>query len=333
VRLRAAWLALATACSSNSGARSVAEQNTETADGGGESSEQAGVPVQVSLVTRTDLAVTAAGPGQTNALEQQKVRAPFRGTLTDLLVQDGDKVRDRQVLGHVLAIETEAALNGAQMMLRAAHTPQEREDAERALQIARKSMVKTALRAPEAGVVVAHGADEGALVTADQDIISLAAADSIVFIANIAQSDLARVRPTQPVTVEVPALNKKLNGRVHFILPAASPKDSSAPVRIDFDKSQNPLAVGLVGTAEITVEVHRQATAVPAAAVLRDDINGITRVATVDSSSKAHWIQVKTGIADHGLIEILSPTLEPGTRVISSGQVGLPDGSQVRVEQ
>src|SRR5260370_37111578 len=137
VRLRAAWLAIATACTSNSGARSIAEQNTEAADSG-ESSEQAGVPVQVSLVSRTDLAVTAAGPGQTNALEQQKVRAPFRGTLTDLLVQDGDRVRARQVLGHVLAIETEAAVNGAQMMLRAAHTPQERQDAGRALPTARR---------------------------------------------------------------------------------------------------------------------------------------------------------------------------------------------------
>src|SRR5260221_4773896 len=173
-------------------------------------------------------------------------------------------------------------------MLGAAPTHQEREDAERALQIARRSMVKTALRAPEAGVVVAHGADEGALVTADQDVISLAAADSIVFIDNIPQSALARVRRTQPVTVEVPALNKKLNGRVHFILPAASPKDSSAPVRIDFDKSQNPLAVGLVGTAEITVEVHRQATAVSAAALLRGAIKRITRVATVESRRKTH---------------------------------------------
>ncbi len=325
-------LVVATACTSSSGARSTAEQNTEGADGG-DSSEQAGVPVQVSPVTRTDLAVSAAGPGQTNALEQQKVRAPFRGTLTDLLVQDGDKVRDRQVLGHVLAIETEAALIGAQTMLKAANTPQDRQDAERALQIARRSMVKAALRAPEAGVVIAHGADEGALVTADQDIISLAAGDSIVFIANIAQSDLARIRPTQPATVDIPALNRKLEGRVHFTMPGASAKDSSAPVRIDFVKSQNPLAVGLFGTAEITVDVHRQATSVPSAAVLRDDINGITRVATVDSSGKAHWIQVKTGIVDHGLVEILSPPLEPGTRVISSGQVGLPDGSQVRVEQ
>lgn len=101
-------------------------------------------------------------------------------------------------------------------------------------------------------------------------------------------------------------------------------------MRIDVPASAVSTQMGLFGTAHIVVGEHRGAITVPEAAVLRDDINGTTRVAVVDARHRAHWTDVRTGITDGERTEILSPSLQVGTRVILSGQVGLPDSSRVR---
>src|ERR1700757_5164649 len=76
---------------------SADEAKSSKAPGGG------GVPVRVAAVTQVDLTATVSGPGRVVALAQQKVRAPFTGTLTDLNVVDGDGVARGQVVGTIVA--------------------------------------------------------------------------------------------------------------------------------------------------------------------------------------------------------------------------------------
>jgi hypothetical protein len=71
---------------------------------------------------------------------------------------------------------------------------------------------------------------------------------------------------------------------------------------------------------------------VPRAAVLRDDITGSTRVATVTPDGKAHWIEVRTGLSDGAVTEILAHALVVKQAVIVSGQTGLPEGAAVVVQ-
>ncbi len=291
----------------------------------------AGTPVKVAKVERATLAVTVSGPGRTDALEQQKVRAPFKGILRELRVADGDHVRQGQIVAVLVAQESQAALTGAEALLRAARTPEQRSDALRAVELARGGLVPAYLRAPEAGVVVSHGADEGSLVAEAQDIVSMAASDSFVFRADIVQTDLPRVRPGEPTEVRLAAGPSVLSGKVHAVLPAASATDLTAPVRIDFDSGTPPQALALFGTAVITVGVRQEVPAVPAGAVLRDDVSGVTQIAVV-SQGKARWLRVTTGVTQGGRVEVLQPPLEPGTLVIVEGQVGLPEGAQVAVQ-
>lgn len=289
-------------------------------------------PVTVAPVRRQTLSVRVSGPGTTAALQVQVIRAPFAGTLTDLLVQDGDRVAAGQVVGHLMSRDSIAALEGARSMLRSAHTPQERSDAERALAIAERSQVATALRSAESGVVVSHQAGPGVLVAQDQDVLTIAATGAIAFVARIDQSALSRVRPGQAATIEIPAMRASVPGRVHSLLPLANAAEYSAPVRIDFTSAARPEAPGLFGTASIVVAEVPDAQVVPAAAALRDDVSGVTRVAVVAPGDVAHWIDVKTGVAEGGAVQIVSPALLPGARVITSGLVGLPEGTHLQVQ-
>ena len=320
----AACLLSLTGCKEGKTAADAGAPSATGADGG--------TPVKAARVARATLTLTVTGPGHTDALEQQKVRAPFKGILRKLRVADGDKVRDQQVIALLASQESEAALIGAREMLRSAHTRAERADAARALKLAERGVVLTELRAPEAGVVVSHGADEGALVGEAQDIVSLAATDSFVFLASVVQTELPRIRPGEPTEVRLASQPTPLHGTVHGVLAAASTADLAAPVRIDLPAGSLPKALGLFGTAVIDVGERRDVLVVPQAAILRDDINGQQRIALVSGNGKAHWVQVTIGAAQGGRVEITAPALLAGTQVVVEGQVGLPEGAPVQVQ-
>jgi HlyD family secretion protein len=321
-------LALITACRG---------QKEEPASGKSETASAskdpvAAVPVRADAVSRANLVEALSAPGKTAATAQQRVRPPFAGRLIELKVSDGDLVHKGDVLAIVMSRESEAALNGAREMEREAKTPAEKADAERAIELAQKAQVQAVVRAPADGAVLSHAAANGDRVTEDQELLTIADASSIVFLADAAQSDLLRVRPGQRATVALAGRSKPAAGTVHAVLPGANAADFTAPVRIDFDGGGAGLPVGLFGTARIVVGEHRDATLVPQQAVLRDDVTGTSRVATI-ADGKAHWVEVRTGLLDAASAEILSPALSPGTPVIVSGQVGLPEGSPVSIQK
>jgi multidrug efflux pump subunit AcrA (membrane-fusion protein) len=296
-----------------------------------ESEPGAGTPVRVVKVARATVAQIVSAPGHTLALVQQKVRAPFGGTLVELLVTDGDVVQSGQKLGAAISRDSEAALAGAEQMLREAHTPSEQQDAERALALAKTGAVRAPLRAPAAGMVLSHAASAGDRVSEEQEILTIAVASSLVFQADVAQSDFALIRPGQKVVIDVVGRPTASTGRVHGVLGAVNSADQTVPVRIDLASRSAASAVGLFGTAHIRVAEHRDAAVLPQAAIQRDDVTGVSRVASVTAEGRARWVEVKTGLVDGDDVEVVSPDLSDA-RVIVSGLVGLPEGAPVVVQ-
>lgn len=284
-------------------------------------------PVRVAAVTRATLTEIVAGSGRTAALIQQRVRAPFAGTLTELHVADGDAVRRGQVVGTIVSRDSEAALSGAREMVREAQSASEREDSRRALALADKNLVQASLRASTDGTVLSHSASQGDRVSEDQEILMIEDTSSIVFLADITQGQLPRIRPGENASLEIGG-RPPVPGLVHGVLPNANPADFTAPVRIDLRPGSSRLALGLFGTARITVGRRENVLVVPDSALLRDDVTGATRAAAV-RDGRAHWLVVTTGLTDNGRVEITSGTLSEGDRVVVSGQVGLPEGTPV----
>jgi multidrug efflux pump subunit AcrA (membrane-fusion protein) len=325
VRLAAAGLLAITGCQRPTSAPAQGATGADAVDGG------PGTPVKTALIERATVPLLVTAPGHTDALEQQKIRAPFKGTLVRLLVADGDHVQAHQVVAELVSQDSEAALVGAEALLTAAQSPPQRLDGERAVELARRGLVRAQLRAPKAGVVVSHGADEGSLVSEAQDLIALAVSSTFFFRAELVQTELPRIRAGEGATVRLASVLEPLRGVVHGILPAASPTDLSAPVRIDF-VGGSPERLGLFGTVTINVGEHAGVLVVPTASLLRDDVSGIQRLALVKSGGRAHWEVVTTGVESGGRTEVSGPTLAPGQAVIVAGQVGLPEGARVEVE-
>ena len=288
----------------------------------------AAIPVRVAPASRATLADIVSGPGRTAALAQQKVRAPFAGTLTELSVGDGDRVRRGDPIGTIVSRDSEAALAGARQMGREAKSESEKQDAARALVLAERGLVRAPISAPSDGTVLAHAAARGDRLADDQEILTIADASSIAFLVDVTQSDLARVRPGQSVAIEIPGQPARFSGTVHDVLPGANAADFTAPVRVDLRGLSSVPPLGLFGTARITVAEHRNAVVVPDAALVRDDLAGSSRIAIV-ANGRAHWIDVTPGLRTAAGTEIITPPLSAGQSVVVAGQVGLPEGAAV----
>jgi len=287
-------------------------------------------PVKAAAVSRLTLAEIVSAPAKVTAMAQAKVRAPYAGTLTELKVTDGDAVAGGQVVGSIIARDSEAALSGAREMGRQASSGAEKADAARALALAQMNLVRTPLRVASDGVVVSHAASAGDRVSEGEEIVAVAEARSLVLVADVPQAQLSKIRPGEAVTIEISG-REPLAGTVHDVLPAGTGSDLTVPVRIDFPAGARGLSAGLFGTARIRVGERPNALTVPDAAVLRDDVTGAARVALAGADGKAHWVAVTAGISQGGRTEIVAPALAPDARVITAGLVGLPEGAPVAV--
>lgn len=292
------------------------------------------VPVSVATVRRENLKVTVAAPGRTETLRRDRVRAPFGARLMSLRVMDGDGVKKGQVVAVVVSKNSEAALQGAKQMLAAASAASDKADAERAVEVARQNLVQQSLTAPADGVVLSHAAEAGDYVDVNEVLVTIAETAAVYFQAEVAQSDVERVRAGQQASIDMPAVGAQpVTAVVQGLLPMASSQNFSAPARLDFRPARKDVPLGLFGTASIVIAQHDGATVVPARAVLRDDVTGVTRVAVVESSGAAHWLTVTAGVREGNRVEIVKPAIAVGMRVITDGQVGLPEGAKVVVQR
>jgi len=286
------------------------------------------VPVRIAQVERRTLTEEVPASGHTAVLAQEKIRAPFAGTLTELTVTDGDRVHRGQQIGTVVSRDTEAALAGARDMQRQAQTDAEKADAARALALAERGVVRAPIVALTEGTVLSHAAVRGDRVSEDQEVLTIADAASVAFLLDVPQSELSRIRPGQAVWVEIAGRPTRVAGTVHDVLPGANAVDFTAPVRVDLRGVDGVPPVGLFGTARIVVAEHRDATVVPDSALLRDDVTGVTRLVVVEKG-RARWLEVSPGLRTDGEVEIKMPALEAGQSVVVSGQVGLAEGAPV----
>lgn len=306
----------------------------DSGDGAGAAPEQqAATPVRTATVERASLDRTVTAPGEVVALVEQRVRAPFAGVITALDVVVGDRVKAGQRVGQMVARDAEAAVAGAREMLRAAETAQEKADAQRALELARKHLVRSPLTTSVGGLVTARTAAPGDRVSEGQELLTVIDTSSLVFRAHVAQSDLADIAPGETAQVQLSGTHASLPGQVHGVLPGIDPEALTAPVRIDLARRPKSMAPGLFGTATIVVGTHPNALVVPEAALLRDDVQGTVRVGQVRPDGTLHWVQVQPGLSEGGRVEVIpvegGDALAAGDVVATAGHVGLPEGAKV----
>lgn len=291
------------------------------------------VQVKISPVRTGDVADIVTATGSTVLRREAQMRSPITGIITRFRLFNGDSVRDREVVAEVRSKESQASIQGAEELVRTAQTDQQRSDATKALELAITTANAILLRAPFPGILINKAKSEMEVIAEGDSIATIVDPSSMIFLAQVPSASLNQVHPGQTATIRF--INKTrgaFDATVHAVEPQINPTDQTANVQIAFTGGHPPLEESLFGEASIIVGKKAHVLLVPASAILTNDETGAASVMVVRGSI-AIKTDVEVGLKRDSLVEISSPGLKEGTPVITLGNYGLPDSSQVVVER
>lgn len=273
------------------------------------------------------------------------------GTVTEVLVREGEPVRRGQVLARLSPRAYEDALGMAQAKVDQAedahrrlepmlrnHTLPEvkmvevdtgRREASHSLSIARKNLDDTVLRAADAGVVARRHVEPGANVMPGIPVVTLVRTANMHATAPVPELLVARVKVGDPARVIVAALGKTVEGVVKEIAVVADPLTRTYDVKVLVPNPTGELRVGMVAQVRIRLPGREDVLVVPPEAI-RVDEQGTPAAFVVGADHKlvrrrldlAGFVAEGTAVAK-GLVE--------GDMVVTSGTPMLADGMTVTV--
>lgn len=173
----------------------------------------------------------------------------------------------------------------------------------------------TTFYSTEGGYITTINVNEGEYVIEGDPVVQLANLSTIWAEAQVYTTQMAFINESEYVSVQIPDLNKTINGTITFINPEINPDTRVNLVRVTIPNKDNQLHPGMPAYI-IVNNKKRNAITLPADAVLRDSKGATVWVQTAPGVYEVRM--VKTGIAENNAVEITSG-LNPGDVVVTSG--------------
>jgi RND family efflux transporter MFP subunit len=241
------------------------------------------------------------------------------------LVEKGDIARavfDQARINHSLAqARHQAAIDAVNQQL--AIVEQQRA----ALQLARKSLTDTVVRAPITGAVKEKFAARGAYLPVGGRILSLVKINPLRLRADVPEYAAASARVGQSMTLRVEAFPEQtFSGRVVRIGAALSEQTRSLTVEAEVANPRNLLRPGMFAKSNLILSRATPAILVPQRAVV--NAAGLTKLFVIENGRTVERI-VRTGVTDEELVEI-SEGVRDGEVVATSNTDKLQSGSLIR---
>ncbi|HZC43670.1 MAG TPA: efflux RND transporter periplasmic adaptor subunit [Acidobacteriaceae bacterium] len=187
----------------------------------------------------------------------------------------------------------------------------------------------TQIRSPIDGVVADRAVYPGDIAPAGTPLLVVMDTSKVVVRLHLPQQQGELLQLGQAATIRVPGLEKDIPAKVTVLSPALDPNSTTEEIWVEADNRTGELKPGTTAQVSITAKTIANALVIPAAAILTGS-DGQTSVMVVKSDSRAYSQNVKTGIQQGLMIQILSG-LQSGEQVIVGGQYGLPDKTKVKV--
>jgi len=327
---------------------------------------EAAVPVEVEVVAAATIDETTSLTGVLEAYRAVDVVAETSGAVRSLAADVGDRLArgallaslDKEVAREtlhqaeagLLAAEARrevaradfdrdstlfaggdispAAFEGARLGRTAARADAQAARATR--ELAARNLRQTDIRAPFAGTVSRRHCAVGTFASPGMPLFRLVDIDSLRLVLSVAQSHIARLAPGSPLELAVEALaGARFPARVRSLSPEADALSRTFPVEaVLANPPGGPLRDGFIVRAELVLDRHESAVAVPREAILGGDDG---RFVFVVQDSLARRRAVATG-PQVGRRVLVAAGLAPGERLVVAGAHNLKDGARVRVE-
>jgi RND family efflux transporter MFP subunit len=293
------------------------------------------------------------------------VRAKSNGTLLNLAVGEGSRVKAGQALGQVDLEELRyrIAERGASVeAMRAQMEQAERSykaneglaaknfiaqtalDTSRAayesaranwnaakaqLDTTQVTMRQAGLVSPINGVVAKRHALPGEKLAAEQQILTIVDLAKLELAGLVGTHEVSRLQPGMPVKVQVEGVEQPVEAKIARISPAAEPGTRSIGVTLVLDNPKELYRAGQYAVAKVVLPDDTQRLTVPIAAISRN--SGQEQVWMIENGSLVRRI-VTTGRSDarEGRVEVLNG-LKPDAQVLAARFDNLREGDPAQI--
>ena len=186
----------------------------------------------------------------------------------------------------------------------------------------------TEIRAPIDGIVAERFIKVGNNIVANAVTFRIADNDPLLAYLHVPEKDFSKIAPQQLARVQVDALGgAQFAARVVRVSPTVDSNTGTFKATLELDDPDKRLRPGMFGRFAVVYHNRLQALLIPRAALLD---TGSGSVVYVIEDGVAARRAIKTGFTSKDMIEVLEG-LEDGDHVVTVGQSGLKDGSQVEV--
>ncbi len=317
-----------------------------------------GTAVQILKPQRRDLVRTLTLSANVSPWHQATLYAKVPGYLKWMGFDKGDQVQKGQVLAEIDAPEVEQQYRKAEADYKIKQVTFQRlynvwkEDpdviAKQDVDVAkaeaegarhnrddRRTMLGyTKVYAPFSGVITARFADPGALIQAATGSAAQAAPLYTVMDLNtvrvyvaVPQEAALLALPGVPAIVTARELpGQQLRGTITRTSKALDPTTRTLLVEVDLPNPEHRLRPGMFISVTLVLKEHKQALALPPAALIPE---GTGKAVFVVERDRARKMPVKTGLDDGVWVEITAGLMED-LDVVVVGKTGLSDGQPVQ---
>ncbi|MBO8159061.1 efflux RND transporter periplasmic adaptor subunit [Thermosyntropha sp.] len=321
--------------------------------------------VTVSEAAVRDIAETAVYSGFVKGKSEVSVYPKIPGRVIDVLVKEGDYVRENQPIiildssdYEVSLKQAEAAKAQAEVQLKTAESNLERtrklyeagaasaqqlESAETAAESARIAVeqaqagIEAALlqienctiKAPINGVVGSVGITEGTMVSSQMPVAVIFDPADLEVEVMAGEADINYISSGGEVDVYVKAAREEVyKGVVTSVARVADATRKGYPVKIKIVDKDDKLKSGMFAEVKLAARSKGDVLSVPRNAVVPKGAKTVVYV--IDKENRARMREVKTGIEGGRYIEI-KEGLKAGEKVIVKGNTLVDDGTLVKV--
>lgn len=287
------------ACSGGNGQTAAKDAKAETVNA---------IPVEVAAAKRSEISASFNGTATLSADHEALVAAKASGVLKRLYVEEGQTVKEGQLLAELEDASARSQLAQAEAQIQKADstfaygeqsmTKQliskreydqakfDRQNLRAAYETARLQLEFTRIVAPVAGVIAERSVKLGNLVQINQSLFRIVGMDPLQTVLNVPERQLGILKAGQQVSLEADALpGKKFEGTILRIAPVVDAASGTFRVTCEFHDKSGQLKPGMFTRVEIVYDQRNDALTVPRSALLEED--GETAVFVVDAAKSA----------------------------------------------
>ena len=308
------------------------------------------IPVETNLPVRGDVVAIYSGTTPIEAFAEADVIAKVAGEVRQVLAEEGDDVKEGQVLARLDGDRLRLELNESQARLRKLQRDFERnrnlkekslisegdfekiqyelEALQASYNLAKLELDYTQIRAPINGVISARYIKLGNTITVGEPVFRVTSVEPLVAYLFVPEREYRKISPGQPVRIDIDALGgEQVPTAVTRVSPRIDAETGTFKVTIEILDPERRIKPGMFARISIVYDKHENVLQVPRSAIV--DEMSTTSVFIVEDNVAIRR-PVQTGFAANGLIEITNG-LDDKDHVITVGQVGLKPDARVTV--